>query len=192
MVSTHVVARIGKPHGLRGEVTVQTHTDRPEHRFVEGAQFATDPSDPGPLTIATVRQHQGVFLLGFEGVRDRSAAEALRDTRLLSGDVRSQDQGGGARSDADVDDEGWYEEELLGLPVTLLDGTVLGEVSALHTRDVQDLLGVRLPDGRDALVPFVEQIVTEIVLPDDGGDQGAARVVVDPPAGLLDLDATGE
>ena len=31
-----LVARIGKPHGLRGEVTVQTHTDDPEARYAPG------------------------------------------------------------------------------------------------------------------------------------------------------------
>lgn len=184
MTSTPVLARVGKPHGLRGEVTVQAHTERPEQRFVSGARFDTEPAEVGPLTIATVRLHQGVYLIGFEGVADRTGAEALRGTRLLAGD----DPGIGDTDEADGA-EGWYEHELLGLPVVLADGTVLGEVSALHTRDVQDLLGVRLVNGHQALVPFVEQIVTQVVLPEHG-DRG--QVVLDPPAGLLDLEAPGD
>ncbi|WP_109474746.1 ribosome maturation factor RimM [Ornithinimicrobium cavernae] len=165
-----VVARIGKAHGLRGEVTVQTHTDAPEERFTVGTEFVTEP-DRGPLTLRSVRLHQQTYLLGFEGVPDRTAAEALRNTRLLLPED----------AEADVeDDDGWYEEDLLGLTVTLPDGTVLGEVSALHTRDVQDLLEVRRPDGRELLIPFVEELVPEV-------DEEAGRVVVDPPEGLLEL-----
>lgn len=164
----HVVARIGKPHGLRGEVTVQVHTDSPEERFTPGTGFATEP-DRGTLTLRSVRVHQQVYLLGFEGVPDRTAAESLRNTRLLL-----------AEDDETEDDDAWREEDLLGLTVVTTDGTVVGEVSALHTRDVQDLLEVRRPDGGEVLIPFVEELVPEV-------DEDAGRVVVDPPAGLLEL-----
>jgi 16S rRNA processing protein RimM len=172
--STHRVARIGKPHGLRGEVTVQVHTDNPQDRFVPGAAFATDPPQRGPLTLQTVRVHQGVYLLGFDGVPDRTAAESLRGTGLVVTEAEAADE-----------EEGWYEEDLLGFTVALADGTVVGEVSALHTRPVQDLLEVRLSDGRQALVPFVEELVPEV-------DEESRRVVVEPPPGLLDLDAPGQ
>lgn len=164
----HVVARIGKAHGLRGEVTVQLHTDTPQERFVVGADFATEP-DRGTLVLRSVRVHQQVYLLGFEGVPDRTAAEGLRNTRLLA-----------VVADEAEDDDGWYEEDLVGLTVVLTDGTVVGQVSALHTREVQDLLEVRRPDGRELLVPFVEEIVPEV-------DEEAGRVLLDPPAGLLEL-----
>lgn len=163
----HVVARIGKAHGLRGEVTVQLHTDIPQERFVVGAEFATDP-DRGPLVLRGARVHQQIYLLSFEGVPDRTAAEGLRNTRLLA---ELPDEG---------EDEGWYEEDLVGLTVVLGDGTTIGTVSALHTRDVQDLLEVERTDGRTVLVPFVEEIVPEI-------DEDAGLVRLDPPAGLLEL-----
>lgn len=171
MPPTHLVARVGKPHGLRGEVTVQVHTDTPQDRFVVGASIDTDPPETGPLSIRSVRVHQGVYLLGFDGVEDRSAAEQLRGTRLI-GELLEQG--------AEVEDEGWYERDLLGFTVTLSDGRVVGEVSGLHTRPVQDLLEIRLPDGAQALVPFVEDIVPEV-------DESTRRVVIDPPPGLLDL-----
>ncbi|WP_131105195.1 ribosome maturation factor RimM [Ornithinimicrobium sufpigmenti] len=166
---TYVVARVGKPHGLRGEVTVQVHTDEPERRFVTGAVFATEPEGAGPLELATVRVHQGTYLLGFVGHTDRNAAEALRGTRLLAPDADEPD-----------DEDAWREEDLLGMGVVLTDGSTVGEVAALHLREVQDLLEVRTPDGRDLLVPFVEELVPEI-------DEDARRVVLDPPPGLLEL-----
>ena len=162
-----VAARVGRPHGLRGEVTVQVHTDDPESRFVPGAVFETEPAERGPLTLRSVRVHQGIYLLGFEGHPDRNAAEALRGTRLL---VAEEDEG---------DDDAWREEDLLGFAVVLPDGTHVGTVSALHVRPVQDLLEVRTDRG-EVLVPFVEEIVPEV-------DEDERRVVVDPPPGLLEL-----
>ena len=82
-----VVARIGKPHGLRGEVTVQLHTDDPETRFAVGSTLATQAKAgtgvPRALTIRSTRVHQGTWLLGFEEVPDRTGAESLRGTRLV-------------------------------------------------------------------------------------------------------------
>ena len=98
--------------GLGGPV-VQVHTDDPQARFVPGAVFATDPTERGPLTLVSVRVHQGVYLLGFDGHDDRSAAEALRGTRLL---VDDEDV-------SDGDEEAWREEDLLDFAVHLVDGT---------------------------------------------------------------------
>lgn len=165
-----VAARIGRPHGLRGEVTVQVHTDDPTRRFVPGASFTTDPAQVGPLTLRTVRVHQGIYLLGFEGRADRTAAEALRGTRLL---VPESD------ADDDVQDDGWREEDLIDFDVELPDGTQVGSVAGLLLREVQDLLVVRTAAG-ERLVPFVDDLVPEI-------DEHGRRVVIDPPAGLLDL-----
>jgi 16S rRNA processing protein RimM len=163
-----VVARIGKAHGLKGEVTVRVHTDAPGERFVVGAVFETEPASAGPLRLRSVRDHNGILLLGFEEASDRTAAEGLRGTRLL------------AEEEADTEDA-WYEDDLAGLTVVDVHGTTLGEVSGLESRPAQDLLVLRLTDGRTARVPFVEQLVPEVDV--DGG-----RVVIDPPAGLLDLE----
>lgn len=54
-----VVARIGRAHGIKGEVTVEVRTDEPEKRLGPGAVLATEPSSVGPLTIETGRVHSG-------------------------------------------------------------------------------------------------------------------------------------
>ena len=166
-----VVARIGKPHGLRGEVTVQLHTDDPESRFANGAVLATQARPgsgvPRALTIRSTRVHKGIWLLGFEEIPDRTGAESLRGTRLV------------AQAQAS-DDDGWYEDELVGLAVVDRTGTRLGEVTGLEVGAAQDLLLVRLDSGTDAYLPFVEAIVPEV-------DVEGGRVVVDPPEGLLEL-----
>ena len=173
----HVVARIGKPHALRGEVTVQLHTDDPESRLVPGAVFATRAAEgsgvPRQLTLATTRVHRGIWLLGFEEIPDRTGAESLRGTRLLLAEPEPSDE------------EGWYEQDLVGLTARTPGGEIVGEVTALELGAVQDRLVLRRPDGSETLVPFVEAIVPEV-------DPEAGRLVVDAPPGLLDLDAKGE
>jgi 16S rRNA processing protein RimM len=163
-----VVARIGRAHGLRGEVTAEVRTDVPEQRFTSGARFTTDPAERGPLTLRSAREHSGVLLLAFEDVDDRTDAENLRGTLLLV------DAGASDEPDA------WYDDELVGLRAERADGTVLGDVVGLLTGGAQDLLQVR-PAGRgdDVLVPFVRALVPTV-------DVAGGRVVLDPPGGMFD------
>ncbi len=175
MGSQPVVARIGKAHGIRGEVTVALHTDSPHERFVPGARFTLEPGPgPGTLTLSGAREHNGIWLLAFEEVPDRTAAEALRGRRLL---LESSE---GADLEAPDEDDAWYEDELVGLRVEDLAGREVGTVGALHTRPAQDLLEIRLPDGRAVPIPFVTALVPVVDVP-------AGRVVIDPPGGLFDL-----
>ena len=175
-----VLARIGKPHGLRGEVTVQLHTDDPESRFALGAVVDTQATPgtgvPRALTIRSTRVHQGVWLLGFEEIPDRTGAESLRGTLLvLDPDELDADEA----SDAD---DAYTEDELVGLVARDADGIVLGEVSGLELGAAQDRLVITLTDGVTAYVPFVEQFVPTIA---------ADHVVLTPPPGLLDLYREG-
>ncbi|HXR67090.1 MAG TPA: ribosome maturation factor RimM [Dermatophilaceae bacterium] len=165
-----VVARIGKAHGLRGEVTVQVLTGAPDERFVPGATFVTEPVAAGPLVLRSARDHNGILLLGFEHTDDRTGAEALRGIKLLADALED-----------DGDEDAWYERDLVGLKAVTVGGDEVGEVTALESRPAQDLLVLRLTDGRQARVPFVTAIVPEV-------DIAGGRVVLDPPAGLLDLN----
>ncbi len=174
-----LVARVGKPHGLRGEVTVQLHTDDPDRRLAVSETLACEPLDRGPLTIESVRVHQGRYLIGFESVFDREGAEALRNTRLF---IPALDPGG-SRKDNDApyqDADEYYEDELVGMNVVLTTGEAIGTVSALHTRAAQDLLEITQSNGNTALVPFVAALVPRV-------DSARREVMIDPPAGLLDL-----
>lgn len=184
-----IVARIGKAHGIRGEVTVALHTDSPHDRFTPGTRFDLEPGTggvssvagttladvPDALTLAAARLHNGTWLLSFEEIADRTDAEALRGLRLTVPEGHP-----GAADDGDEDEDAWYEEDLVGLRVQDPAGRELGTVSALHTRPAQDLLEIRLPDGRTVPIPFVTALVPTVDVP--GG-----LVVVDPPGGLFDL-----
>ena len=169
-----MVGRIGKPHGIRGEVTVDVRTDEPERRFAPGTTLrAQAPAGadrrPPTLTVARARWHQSSLLVAFEELPDRNAAEAVRGTVLHA--TISPDE-------TPEDPDEYYDHQLVGLAVVDLDGTPLGEVTALVHGSAQDLLTVRTPDGRDALVPFVTALVPEV-------DLEAGRLVVADRPGLV-------
>ncbi|MET8712894.1 ribosome maturation factor RimM [Streptomyces sp. NPDC004735] len=165
-----VVARIGRAHGIKGEVTVEVRTDEPELRLGPGAVLATEPAGTGPLTIETGRVHSGRLLLRFEGVRDRSAAEALRNTLLIA-EVDP--------AELPDDPEEFYDHQLMDLDVVLGDGTEIGRITEISHLPSQDLFIVERPDGSEVMIPFVEEIVTEIDLEEQ-------RIVIAPPPGLID------
>jgi 16S rRNA processing protein RimM len=175
-----VVGRVGRPHGIRGELTVQVHTDYPDLRFAAGSVLATEPAGRGPLTVSASRWHSGRLLVTFAGYADRSRAEELRGTLLVmdSAEVGQPE-----------DPEEFHDHELIGLRVLTRAGEPVGVVSdVLHQG--QDLLVIQAGEGRgvagdaEVLVPFVAAIVVEV-------DVAGGRLVISPPPGLLDLGAAG-
>jgi 16S rRNA processing protein RimM len=167
-----VVGRVARPHGIRGAVTIDVHTDDPGIRFAVGAVLATDPADVGPLTVESVQWHSGRLLVEFAGIASRTEAEALRGTWLTmdSAQVTSPD-----------DPDEFYDHELVGLAVVTTSGEPVGVVTDVRHHG-QDLLVIQPTEPRrdGLLVPFVAAIVPEI-------DVKAGRLVIDPPPGLLDL-----
>jgi 16S rRNA processing protein RimM len=165
------VGQIVRPHGVRGEVLVDVRTDEPEARFTVGATLATENGGPPSLTVESVRPHQGRLLVVFDGVYERDLAEELRGVRLC---VDSEQVA------APEDPDEFHDHQLVGLHAVDPAGEALGEVTGVDHAPASDLLVLRRPDGRSALVPFVKAIVPQV-------DLAAGRVVVDPPAGLFDL-----
>ena len=168
------VGRIVRPHGVRGEVVVEVLTDEPERRYAVGAELMVEPlrqSVPPVLTVASRRPHQGRYLVSFEELPDRNAAENARGVllRVDSADVPLPE-----------DPDEFLDHQLVGLAAVTPDGQPLGEITGVDHAPASDLLLLTRPDGRTAMVPFVKAIVPSV-------DLAAGRVVVDPPAGLLDL-----
>ena len=169
-----VVGRVGRPHGLRGEVTIEVRTDEPGRRFADGAVLRAEPprgsaSPLRALSVAGSRWHKSTLLVRFEELPDREAAESARGILLFATvDV----------AESPEDPEEFYAHQLVGLAAYDERGTHLGEVSALVRGGAQDLLTVRTADGREALVPFVKALVPEV-------DLAAGRVVVADRPGLV-------
>jgi 16S rRNA processing protein RimM len=174
---THlVVGQITKPHGIQGEVVVRPLSDHPEGIFSPGVVlFPALPrhAEPDPeraaLRIDSVRPFQGGFLVAFDGVPDRNAAELLRRTELVvpADQVAPRQEG-----------ELFYHE-LPGLEVQDTAGVGVGRVVEVFETEPNVLLEVRTRRG-SVLIPFVSAVVVDVRLEE-------RILVVDPPPGLLDL-----
>ncbi|HEX9467364.1 MAG TPA: ribosome maturation factor RimM [Acidimicrobiia bacterium] len=154
------VGRVGRPHGLRGEVAVTFTSNRPERWQVGSVLYAGTRE----LTVTAARPHLGRMLLCFQDVDDRGAAEQLRGL-VLSADPL-------VPTDADLDDDEMWVHELVGCTVVDRNDVAVGEVVAVEANPAHDLLV--LDEG--GLIPVVFIV-----------EHGDGRVVVDLPAGLLEL-----
>ena len=156
------VGRIGKAHGILGEATIEVRTDEAEDRFAIGAVLQTQSH--GDLVVASARVHNGILLLGFEGITDRNGIEALRN-ELLYADVDIDAPG--------VDEDDYHVLQLIGCKAFLVDGDEFGEVSEVLNLPGQDVLVINGETG-ETLIPFVRQLVPIV-------DIKARRMTVIPP-----------
>ncbi len=165
------VGRVRRPHGVHGEVTVETVTDFPE-RLVPGVEVGIGQERPEfHKTVRTVRFHKGAWLLSFAEVGDRNEVEGWRGLWLF---LPAQER-------STLPANYYYEHELVGCRCVLAGGAFLGEVTALNGGPGGAVLAVATADG-EVLVPFVSPIVLRV-------DLAARTIVLDPPRGLFDDDA---
>ena len=165
------VGRIRRPHGIHGEIVVESLTDFPE-RLAPGVEIRLGSEAPDRrIVIHGVRFHKGDFLLALEGIRERNDVEAWRGLYVF---LPEQPRG-------ELPATYYYEHELLGCHCARPDGGELGEVTALLPGSGGHLLAVSTPAG-EVLVPFVSPIVVRV-------DLSSRTVVLDPPRGLFDADA---
>ena len=172
-----IVGDVVRPHGIRGELCIDSHADSPSY-FEKGACLRLAPPEDlergRDVVVRAAREHKGRILLTLEGVPDRTAAETLRGLAVC---VRREDL-------PPPDPDAVYLDELPGLRVRLV-GASPTDPDLGVIEDVQDTAGaelwhIRTPGGREVLFPAVPEFVPEI-------DIGAGFVVIDPPPGLLDL-----
>jgi 16S rRNA processing protein RimM len=167
------VARLKKPHGLKGEAVVWVLTDDPAEVLVAGRALVPI-DDEGqaigePVIVERGRPYHRQWLVKFQGVDDRTVLE--RWPQRVFGVPRET-----LRPPAD--DE-LYLHEVPGTAV-VVGGTVVGVATGLlELPGGSRVLQVDV-SGREVLVPFRTPIVVRI-------DRSARRIEVDPPAGLLEL-----
>jgi 16S rRNA processing protein RimM len=155
------VGRIGRAHGILGEATIEVRTDEPERRFAVGAEVLTET---GKLVVSSARVHNGILLLGFDGIKDRNEIEKLRNT-LLYAEVDINEPG--------LDEDDYHVQQLIGLRAELEDGSEFGVVTDVLNLPAQDCLAIKTKNG-EVLIPFVHQLVPIV-------DISSKRVVVIPP-----------
>ncbi len=149
------VGRIVKAHGIRGEVIVDLVSNRPEVRLAPGSVLS---SDRGDLEVRTATPHRGRWIVAFDGIPDRNAAETYRGMVLSAEPIEG-------------DDDALWVHELVGAEVVDLAGRSYGPVEAVEANPASDLLVL----SGERLVPLVFVVL-----------KAPGRVVIDPPPGLLD------
>jgi len=160
------VGRVGRAHGIRGDLLVHVRTDEPDRRFAPDTTFQTDR---GPLTVASMRWHGQRLLVQFAHVHDRTSAERLTGVELRL-DVPDDER-------PDDPDE-YYDHQLIGLHARQESGAAIGHVTDVLHLPAQDVL-VLDADGREVLVPFVSEVVPVV-------DLAGRELVVRPQPGLID------
>lgn len=167
-----VVGRIARTHGLRGQTIVNLETDFPEERFYPGAElFVARGGTTAPLRLTSVRFHQGRPIIAVAGIESIDAAGELVGLELRVPADRLVRLPAGT----------FYRHDLVGCLVETTAGQQLGIVTAVEGTASVTRLVVASGD-EEILIPLASEICTVI-------DAEGKRIVVDPPAGLLELNA---
>jgi 16S rRNA processing protein RimM len=166
-----IVARIAKPHGIRGEVVLESWSDV-KGRLEESDSFllVRDGKIVRNLKVESRRFFNGRHVLKFEGISNLNESELLRGHVLAI----SEDQLGALPEDQ------YFIHQLVGMIVKLRDGREVGKVVNVMKTGGVDLLEVG--EKRDILIPFTSDICVEV-------NPELKEILIDPPEGLLQLNA---
>ncbi len=167
------VGRLLKAHGLKGAIKLELYTDDPALRFVSGSVYTLQVPDESPwmgktVTLKELKWYNDQAVVFLEGIDDRDAAESLVKAILwVDGDQDSRP----------VEEDAWYDYQLIGLTVRR-NGHAVGTIARVDHFPAQDLLVIDTGEA-EVLVPFVKAIVTSV-------DIEAGTMDIDPPIGLFE------
>lgn len=162
-----IVGRVGRAHGIRGDVSIDVTTDEPARRFAKGAKLRLGKGEE--VEVASVRQHQGRLLVSFKGFPDRTSVEALTGEQLWASVPEDEEPS---------EDNEYFDRQLVGLEVRRADGQPAGIITAINHFPAQDLLVIDV-QGEERLVPFVEALVPVV-------DVAAGHIQLADVDGLLE------
>ena len=167
------VGKIVAPQGLKGELRLNPSSDFPERFTKPGTRWLQAKNEtPRKIDLLAGRQLPGksIYVIRFLGIETRNSAQTLIGQSLL---VPTTDR-------PQLTDGEFHLLDLLGLDAKLeANGESVGNVIGLTTAG-NDLLKVKLLNGKQVLIPFVKEIVPEVRI-----KEGWLRIK--PPPGLLDL-----
>lgn len=168
-----VVGRIARAHGIRGQVIVDAETDFPDRRFQPGAQFFVERRGTvEAIRVTTVRFQNGRPVVGIDGVTTMTEAEGYAGCELrVPVDALTP-----------LPENTFYRHDLIGCRVETRAGDPVGVVSGVEGTMGGSRLIVHGRRG-EVQVPLAAEICTTI-------DVANKRIVIEPPEGLLDLNAS--
>lgn len=171
MTNYYKVGKIVNTHGIRGEVRVISTTDFTEERYQVGEKLFLfrEGQEMLPLTIASYRRHKNFDLLSFEGYPNINQVEAFRDGILKISEKQL----------TELNEHEYYYHEIIGLTVIDENDREIGKITEILSPGANDVWVVKRKGQKDALIPYIESVVTDI-------DLTEGTVHVDLPEGLLD------
>lgn len=167
-----VVGRLGRPHGVKGEINVEVLTDKPEIRFAVGNKLKLEKKEEF-ITVKSIKIGNKKLLVNFLEITDRDQAQEYKGT-YLTFDLDE--------SEIPQTGDEFYDEQLIGLIAIDQNNLPLGKVVDVIHRTAQDLLVIKTTEGKEVLVPFVDELVPEINLEQK-------QILITPPKGLFDDEA---
>lgn len=171
------VGKIINAHGIRGEVSIEPHTDFPDERFARG-QSVLLGEELERAEIATSRPHQGRILVRFNHVETRDEAEALRGIWVLIPEAQA----------VELAEDTYFVHQIVGLTVQTVEGQTLGQVVDVLFTGANEVYVVQPADGlnrgREILIPAIAEVVQSV-------DLAANTLTVRLLPGLID-DTNGE
>lgn len=160
------VGKVGRAHGIKGDVFIDVRTDEPGRRFKEGATVLVDGR---PVGLARVRWNRGRLIVGFSGYPDRTAIEALTGA-IITVHV--------PEDEVPSEPDEYFDRQLVGLTVLDHEGHEAGSVTEVLHLPAQEVLQIETPNG-ERLVPFVSALVPAV-------DLAAGRIRLANVPGLLE------
>jgi 16S rRNA processing protein RimM len=171
----YLVGRVRRAHGIRGELVIESLTDAPDAVFAAGRRVFAGTRDgdvaPGAreLHILRAQPFKGGWIVAFDGIADRTTAQAWRDRTLL---VPENEIEPPAADEV-------FIRDLIGMHVAHVNGDDVGEVTNVFELPQGLVIEIRRPRGDLVLLPFDEHTVTSV-------DAARRTILVDPVEGLVD------
>jgi len=161
------VGVVAGAQGIRGAVRIKSFTAQPENVAAYGP--VEDEAGTRRLELRVVGMAKGTVVAMVEGIADRNAAERLKGVKLFVPREKLPPP----------EEEEYYHADLIGLEVVLTDGVKFGTVHAIHDFGAGDSVEITRVEGGTIMVPFTRLVVPVV-------DLAGGRLVLDPPAGLLE------
>ncbi|AZB42917.1 ribosome maturation factor RimM [Bacillus sp. FJAT-42376] len=167
------VGKIVNTHGIRGEVRVVSVTDFPEERYQAGKKiFIFGEKDTAPKEVVEIeshRKHKNFDLLTFKGYPNINDVEPFKGMviRIPESEL------------TELDEHEFYFHEIIGCTVFTDDGKEIGKVREILTPGANDVWVIKRPRRKDALIPYIKEVVKEI-------DPTNKKIVITPMEGLID------
>lgn len=163
------VGKIVNTHGIRGEVKVKRISDFEERFSIGEKVYIETEKESIPLTIAAHRVHKGFDLIQFEEWHHINDAEKYKGSMLQINKAQL----------TELDEHEFYYYEIIGCDVFTQDNAHIGKIKEILSPGANDVWVIQRHGKKDALIPYIEQVVKEI-------DVENKWVKIEPMEGLLD------